>query len=67
MASKTWKMFEGLNFCTWNMQLEHVERYFKVQRCVCHMKVKIATIEECRSSEEKGQVLMDVDKSGSKS
>lgn len=31
------------------------------------MKVKIATVEECRISEEKGQILMDAEKSGSKS
>lgn len=31
------------------------------------MKVKIATVEECRINEEKGQILMDAEKSGSKS
>lgn len=60
-------MAEGLYFCGWNTQLEHLERCLKIQRHICHMKVKIATVEECRINEEKGQILMDAEKSGSKS
>lgn len=60
-------MVEGLYFCSWSMQLEHLEGHLKKGRHICHIKVEIISIEECRISEEKAKVLMDAEKSGGES
>lgn len=60
-------MAEGLYFCSWNMQLEHLKRWLKIGRHQCHIKVEIKSMEDCKISEEKAEVLMDAEKSGGKS